>query len=100
MNRHRSTGRLEDTRPVANCVGQPARGQKRKLALGGIGAFNCRKSSLILGLTGRGSRAHCSAVLLPQGPGAGNGRILVVASEAMCLALPIRYGKQFPFAPQ
>ena len=43
MNRHRSTGRLEHSGSVANCAGHSARGQKRKLALGGPRAFNTRK---------------------------------------------------------
>ena len=43
MNRRRSIGRLEESRPVANCAGHSARGQKRNLALGGPRAFNTRK---------------------------------------------------------
>ena len=90
MNCHRSTGRLEDNRPVTNCAGHSARGQKRKLALGGVGAFKAGNSSLILGLTGAGSRADCLAAVLPEGPVAGSGQILLVASEAMCFGAPIR----------
>ena len=84
MNRHRSTGRLEQSRPVANGAGHSARGQQRKLALGGIGAFNTRKYERFWRLMGAGSRAHCSEAVLLDGPGARIGRILVVALEAMC----------------
>ena len=85
MNRHRSTGRLDDSRPVANGAGPPARGQQRKLALGGIGAFNAQNFAWFWWLTGAGSRAQCPAAGLPDGPVARIGRILMVASEAMCL---------------
>ena len=90
MNRHRSTGRLEHSGSVANCAGPPAQGQKRKLALGGPRAFNTRKYEQFYRLTGGGSRAHSSAVVLPEGPRAGIGRILVVVSEATGFGAPIR----------
>ena len=58
--------------------------------MGGIGAFNTRKYERFWRLTAAGSRAHCSVAVLPEGLEAGNGGILLVASDATCLAAPIR----------
>ena len=68
--------------------------QRRKLALGESGAFNAPNSGRFWRLTGAGSRAHCLAAVLPEGPVAGNGRILVAQRRRywrrFALAAPIR----------